>query len=256
MPRDVYALVSAVNHGLDRLETAFDAQRRFIADAAHELRTPVAVLKAHMGVLSRFEGRDDLLQEVGTLERLVNQLLDVARLDVLELEADALADLVQVATEVVEDLGPVAIEKRRSIELIAPAQPVHIHGAHDYLVRALRNIIENALRHTPEGTTVSIAVTSNPPSLSVTDHGPGIRAEQREAIFSRFWQGGRDQKGGAGLGLDIVARTMAAHGGTISVSDAPAGGAVFTMLFVHDQRPEGSGVQSPVRQSPYVSDVA
>ena len=88
LPRDVHALVAAVNRGLDRLETAFDAQRRFIADAAHELRTPVTVLKAHVAILPKFEGHAQLVDEIGSLQRLVNQLLDVARLDVLQLDAD------------------------------------------------------------------------------------------------------------------------------------------------------------------------
>jgi signal transduction histidine kinase len=74
-------------------------------------------------------------------------------------------------------------------------------------------------------------VTADPPSLNVIDHGPGVRPDQRHAIFRRFWQGGRDQKGGAGLGLDIAARTVIAHGGVISVDDAPEGGAIFTMQF-------------------------
>jgi signal transduction histidine kinase len=213
------------------LETAFDAQRRFIADATHELRTPVAVLKAHIGILSKFEGHAELVEEIGSLERLVNQLLDIARLDVLQLEANDVADLGQVATEVASHLGPAAINARRSIEVIAPDLPVHIRGARDYLFRALRNIVENALRHTPEGTTVSVVVSDEPPSLKVIDHGPGVRPDQRDEIFRRFWQGGRDQNGGAGLGLDIAARTVVAHGGAISVSDAPEGGAIFTMEF-------------------------
>jgi signal transduction histidine kinase len=231
LPADVHALVSAVNHGLDRLETAFDAQRRFIADAAHELRTPVAVLKAHMGILAKFEGHAELVEEISSLERLVNQLLDIARLDVLQVEDRDVANLTQVATDVASHLAPAAINAGRSIEVIAPECPVHIRGARDYLFRALRNIVENALRHTPEGTTVSIMVEADPPSLKVVDRGPGVHADQRHAIFRRFWQGGRDQKGGAGLGLDIAARTVVAHGGAISVSDAPEGGAVFTMQF-------------------------
>jgi signal transduction histidine kinase len=231
LPADVHALVSAVNRGLDRLETAFDAQRRFIADATHELRTPVAVLKAHIGILAKFEGHAELVEEISSLERLVNQLLDIARLDVLHLEAGDIANLNQVATEVASYLGPAAIDARRSIEVIAPDEPVRIRGARDYLFRALRNIVENALRHTPQGTTVSIVVANHPPSLKVIDHGPGVRPDQRKEIFRRFWQGGRDQNGGAGLGLDIAARTVVAHGGAISVSDAPEGGAIFTMEF-------------------------
>jgi signal transduction histidine kinase len=231
LPADVHALVSAVNRGLDRLETAFDAQRRFIADATHELRTPVAVLKTHVGILAKFEGHAELVEEISSLERLVNQLLDIARLDVLQLEAGDIADLNEVATEVASYLGPAAINAQRSIEVVAPDGPVHIRGARDYLFRALRNIVENALRHTPLGTTVSIVVAADPPSLKVIDHGPGVRPDHRNEIFRRFWQGGRDQNGGAGLGLDIAARTVVAHGGAISVSDAPEGGAIFTMEF-------------------------
>ena len=231
LPADVHALVSAVNRGLDRLETAFDAQRRFIADATHELRTPVAVLKAHVGILAKFDGHAELVEEISSLERLVNQLLDIARLDVLQLEAGDVADLNQVATDVASHLGPAAINTHRSMEVLAPDEPVRIRGARDYLFRALRNIVENALRHTPEGTTVSIVVEADPPSLKVIDHGPGVRPDERNEIFRRFWQGGRDQAGGAGLGLDIAARTVVAHGGAISVGEAPEGGAVFIMQF-------------------------
>ena len=231
LPRDVHALVAAVNRGLDRLETAFDAQKRFIADAAHELRTPVTVLKAHVAILPKFEGHAQLVDEIGSLQRLVNQLLDVARLDVLQLGADNVADLTSVATEVASHLGPTAIDNGRSIEVVAPDEPVRIRGASDYLFRALRNIVENALRYTPEGTTVSIVV-ANPPAIRVIDRGPGVPASQRHAIFRRFWQGDREaNKGGAGLGMDIAARTVVAHGGVMSVEDAPEGGAVFTMQF-------------------------
>jgi signal transduction histidine kinase len=247
LPRDVYALVSAVNRGLDRLETAFDAQRRFIADAAHELRTPVAVLKTHLGILSKFEGHAELVEEISSLERLVNQLLDMARLEVLQLEANDVADLRRVATEVASHLGPTAIMQNRSIEVLAPDQPVRIRGARDYLFRALRNLVENALRHTKEGTTVSIVVAADPPSIKVIDHGPGVREDQRDAIFRRFWQGGRDQKGGAGLGLDIAARTVVAHGGVISVDEATEGGAVFTMQF-ETLPAQVAEIQFPVRE--------
>jgi signal transduction histidine kinase len=255
LPRDLYALVSAVNIGLDRLETAFDAQRRFITDAAHELRTPVAVLKAHLSILSKFEGHAELVEEIASLERLVNQLLDIARLEVLQLEAEDVADLTEIATGVATHLGPTAIDACRSIEVIAPQQPVRIKGARDYLFRALRNLVENALRHTKEGTTVSIVVAADPPSVRVIDCGPGVREDQRNEIFRRFWQGGRDQKGGAGLGLDIAARTVVAHGGVISVDEAPEGGAVFMMQFgrLPTQKKD---VYFPLRESPGATQVS
>ena len=132
--------------------------------------------------------------------------------------------------------------------MVGPDEPVRIRGASDYLFRALRNLVENALRHTPEGTTVSIVVT-NPPAISVIDRGPGVRPDQRHAIFRRFWQGDRDHNnGGAGLGMDIAARTVVAHGGTISVVDAPNGGAIFTMQF-ECCPPSEARLQSPAPSS-------
>lgn len=230
MPTEVLALVTAVNRALDRLEAEFGAQRAFIADAAHELRTPVAVLKAHVGILPRFSGIDALNEEVGALERLVNQLLDSARLDSLKVGPHDTADLNAVAAEVAAYLAPFAIEQNRSIEVVSNDAPVYIRGAADFLFRALRNLVENAIKHTPEGTTVKIIV-DDPPVVRVVDQGPGVPEDERAAIFQRFWQGRRDRGGGAGLGMDIAARTVLAHGGTISVEDAVEGGAVFFMRF-------------------------
>jgi signal transduction histidine kinase len=230
MPTELLSLVTAVNRALDRLEAEFGAQRAFIADAAHELRTPVAVLKAHVGILPEFAGLGALKEEVGALERLVNQLLDSARLDSLKVGPHDTADLNAVAADVAAYLAPLAIERSRAIEVVSNGRPVFIRGAADFLFRALRNLVENAINHTPEGTTVKIIV-DDPPVVRVVDRGPGVPQGEREAIFQRFWQGRRDQGGGAGLGMDIAARTVLAHGGTISVEDADEGGAVFNMRF-------------------------
>jgi signal transduction histidine kinase len=230
LPREVYSLVSSVNRALDRLEVAFHSQQRFIADAAHELRTPIAVLKAHAGILPKSAELASLRDEIDAVERLVNQLLDSARLDVAIVDAHDVIELNSVAQSVASQLGPMAINKGKSIEVVPASTAVIINGSQDMLACALRNLIENAIRFTAVGTAVSIEI-SQPPALRVKDHGPGVKPEDREVIFKRFWQGGRDRGGGAGLGLDIVARTVAALGGSISVEDAPGGGAAFTMQF-------------------------
>ena len=230
LPREVYSLVSSVNRALDRLEVAFHSQQRFIADAAHELRTPIAVLKAHAGILPKSAELASLKDEIDAIERLVNQLLDSARLDVAIIDAQDVIELNSVAQSVASQLAPMAINKGKSIEVVPASTAVIINGSQDMLACALRNLIENAIRFTAVGTAVSIEV-SQPPTLQVKDHGPGVKPEDRELIFKRFWQGGRDRGGGAGLGLDIVARTVAALGGSISVDDAPGGGAAFTMQF-------------------------
>ena len=134
LPSEVLALVGAINMALDRLQGEFNLQRGFIADAAHELRTPVAVLKAHVGILPRTPGTEGLREEVGTLERLVNQLLDSARIDALRLDSQNKADLTKIAEDVVSHLAPLAVEQSRSLEVISNGQPAIIRGDEDFVV--------------------------------------------------------------------------------------------------------------------------
>jgi signal transduction histidine kinase len=227
LPREVHALVRAVNHALDRLETAFQSQQRFVADAAHELRTPVAVLKAHTALLPQDDRLEAWKEEINALERLVNQLLESARLDVIALEKSEVIELNKVAEVVIAQLAPLAVSAGKSIALTASSKPIHVNGSTGLLASALRNLIENGIRYTPVGTAVSIEI-SLPARIVVSDKGPGIAPAERELIFQRFWQGRRDRGGGAGLGMDIVARSVAALGGSISISDRPVG-AVFVI---------------------------
>jgi len=229
LPEEVLALVRAVNRALDRLQQAFEAQKGFIADAAHELRTPVAVLKAHASILEPTDCLDTLKDEISDLERLVNQLLDHAKLEGLQISPADRADLTVIAREVLSNLQPAATLSGKSIEIVSPGEPVLVNGSHDFLFRALRNLVENALSHTPHGRPVCITVGEGA-VLSVRDWGPGVPPEKRKLIFQRFWQGKRD-RGGAGLGMDIVSRTVQAHGGSIVVDDAPGEGAIFTIRF-------------------------
>lgn len=229
LPHEVLVLVSAVNRGLERLEVAFDAQKKFIADAAHELRTPVAVLKTHVAVLPQTSEIASLMVEVDAMGRLVNQLLDSARLESLTDDKKEHVDLGEIAQSVAEQLAPVALSTYRSIEIVRASKSAIIPGARFAATCALRNLVENALRYTPRGTSVVIEVL-DPPGLRVSDHGPGIDPAMREAIFGRFWQGGRD-RGGAGLGLDIVNRAVSRLGGALLVGTAPTGGAMITMDF-------------------------
>ena len=226
LPAEVLALVRAVNRAFERMRGALSSQRRFIADTAHELRTPVAVLKAHAAVLPDSAEMEALRDEINGLQRLIDQLLDSERLEGLSVEADQASDLNQLAFDLATQLGPLAIGTGRSIEIVRSDRPVLINGSYDFLYRAFRNLVENAIRFTPKGTAVVIKV-ERPGTISVMDHGPGVPKESRETIFRRFWQGRRDRAGGAGLGLDIVARTVAAHHGKIRIADAPDGGAVF-----------------------------
>ena len=128
-----------------------------------------------------------------------------------------------------------------------------VNGSYDFLFRMLRNLVENGVAHTASGTAVYIGVL-NPPALVVADCGPGIPKDQRQAIFERFWQGSRDRGSGAGLGMAIISRTVAAHGGKIEIGDRRGGGALFRVTFPQFgvRRP----VARPAAQLPHQRPVA
>jgi len=232
LPREVEPLVQAINAALDRLDAGFRAQRDFTADAAHQLRTPLAILAAHLDTLDDRSIAASLRDDVARMSRLVDQLLQVAELEALTLAPEERTDLSALAAEVAGALAPLALARRRDIAVSGAAAPVTIHGNHDTLHQALRNLVENALQHTREGSTVEIAVEARPPALSVSDHGPGIAPADRARLFQRFWRADRASGRGAGLGLAIVQRIAAVHGARIDVTEAPGGGARFTILFV------------------------
>ncbi len=230
VPRELLPLVRAVNRAFDRLEDGFRAQREFTADAAHELRTPLAILGAHIDTLPNRAEAVALRKDLDGMTRLVVQLLRVAQVESLAVAADHHIDLTAIATEVASWLAPMAVKDGRSIEVAAPSEPVMVQGVGEALFHAVRNLAENALAHTPRGTAVTIAVGAAPPIVSVRDHGPGVPLAQRERIFQRFARLSRSGVG-AGLGLAIVKRTMETHGGAVSVADADGGGALFTLHF-------------------------
>jgi signal transduction histidine kinase len=227
LPRELQPLVAAINGTLDRLDRGFRMQREFTADAAHELRTPLAVLAAHLDSLEDRGVAASLREDVERMSRLVGQLLLVAQLEELAVSPGETADLHAIAVEVAASLTPLALRRSRSIAVTGVEGPARAAGNADALRQAVRNLVENALQHTRPYTTVEVAV-SEAPSVAVIDRGPGVPAADRERLFQRFWRGRRDGSG-AGLGLAIVARIVAAHGGSLDVDDAPGGGARFTL---------------------------
>jgi signal transduction histidine kinase len=226
-PREAVPLIRSVNRALERLDQGFQMQRQFTADAAHELRTPLAVLGAHLDTLPASPAVTALRQEVAVMSRLVSQLLRIAQLDALTLTPSDRVDLHAVAVDAASALAPLALKAGKSIELGGSEQPVWVRGDAEVLSQAIRNLVENALHHTPRGTTVHIELGTDG-TLRVSDHGPGVAPENRELIFHRFWRADR-RPGGAGLGLAIVAKVAETHGGRIHVEDAPGGGACFVL---------------------------
>ncbi|WP_291577372.1 ATP-binding protein [Bradyrhizobium sp.] len=233
LPGDVLVLVKAVNHALDRLHSGFRSLEEFVEDVAHELRTPLAVIKAQLAV-SEMPLARLLEQDFLRMERLVQQLLDRMRLNGIRFEADDIVELGEVAREVVGFLAPLAIAKGRSIEVLGGEIPVQIVGARDYIFRALRNLIENAIEHTPTNSIVSVILTGAP-SIAVRDHGPGFPAAMLAAQGRPPEPFRSGRQGGVGLGLSIVQRTMIAHDGELEIANHSQG-ALAIMRFSSEDR--------------------
>lgn len=229
LPDDVLALVRAVNQAIERLRQGYRAQEEFVGDMAHELRTPLAVMKAQLAATDEPFARE-LEKELFSMERLVEQLLDRVRLGRFRIEPGEVVDLKEVAREAAAFLAPQVIARRRRIEVVAQEEPVLVAGGRDDLFRAVRNLIENALEHSPEGGMISIEVLQ-PPAIHVRDEGAGFPGDVLDAGRRKRGPIRSGRRDGVGLGLAIVERTMLVHGGTLELSNDPRGGGRAGMRF-------------------------
>jgi signal transduction histidine kinase len=229
VPTELVPLVKAINLALDRLEHGLMRQRDFNANAAHQLRTPLAVLSANVQTMQDKTTAAKLIYDIEQMSRIVNQLLVVARLETTSHLSHEAVDLLAVATEVATNLAPLAIASGKHLEILNGSSQILVQANPEALRAALSNLVENALCHTPPETTVSIRLTHEP-TVEVIDCGPGVPADKRDQIFERFWKGDRNGKG-AGLGLAIVKHIMTSLRGSVSISDNPGGGAAFTLRF-------------------------
>lgn len=229
IPLELLPLVRSMNAALDHLEQGLQRQREFNANAAHQLRTPLSVLMANVDTLKDSELAKRLRIDVAQMSRIVSQLLLVARLETVSINTDEVVDLNNTAAEIASGLAPVALASGKSIELIRSAAPVVIRTSTFAVQAALSNLVENAIKHSPAGTSVRLRVTDCP-SIEVMDFGAGVPLEQRTKVFERFWRGDTSG-GGAGLGLAIVDRIMKSLQGSVSIGETPGGGALFTLVF-------------------------
>jgi signal transduction histidine kinase len=230
MPREVRPLVSAVNQALDRLEQGYRIQRDFTADAAHELRTPLSILRTRLDLLQDEKTGQALRQDVEGMARIISQLLDIAELDAFEVDPAEKADLRSVTAEVAEFVAPLALVQEKDVALLGTTEPVWVKGNPEMLSRAIRNLAENAINHTPPGTAVEFVVEQSG-MVSVLDHGPGIAEDERNLIFQRFWRRDRNKAGSTGLGLSIVQRIAELHSAAIIVENRNPDGARFSLKF-------------------------
>ena len=230
IPREVRPLVSAVNLALDRLEEGFRIQRDFTADAAHELRTPLSILRTRLDLLEDKKMAHALQGDVEGMAHIISQLLDIAELDSFVVNPLEKADLRSVTAEIAQFIAPLALAQGKDVALLGATEPVWVKGNPEMLGRAIRNLSENAINHTAPGTTVEFVVDKSG-SVSVLDHGPGIAEEERPLIFQRFWRRDRNKPGSTGLGLSIVQRIAELHAATITVENRKPSGACFSLKF-------------------------
>jgi two-component system sensor histidine kinase QseC len=235
-PREIEPLLHALNDLLDRIETMLQAERRFTADAAHELRTPIAAIRAQAQV-ALAEADDARRQHAlrATLEgcdraaRLVEQLLTLARLEAGAAVAMQPVDLHALARQVVGDLAPKAMARQQDLGLAG--QPCVVNGDATLLAVLLRNLVDNALRYSPAGARVEVSVRGGVDGqavLQVEDSGPGLSADRAQRLGRRFERGQGQDASGSGLGWSIVQRIAEAHGlqATVGASQRLGGLAV------------------------------
>ncbi|MDQ0471254.1 sensor histidine kinase [Labrys wisconsinensis] len=227
VPAEVAPFIEAVNAALERLDEGYERRQRFLADAAHELRTPIAILTTRLEALPDGSQRTRLLADAARLANLAEQLLDLQRIDRTARDA-APVDLVRLARQVAADLAPLAIAGGFDLSVEAEVDRVEVLGDAPSLERALTNLVQNAIEHAGDG---SIAIrVERDGAVEVVDEGEGVPPAHRRRIFEPF-QRLNPRERGAGLGLHLVSEIVRLHRGSIAVLDGPNGGARFRMLL-------------------------
>jgi signal transduction histidine kinase len=227
LPGELSPLVGAVNAALDRMERSLAAHRRFVGDAAHALRTPLAILTARIDVLPEGQASAALRADCDRVCRMVEQMLTMARLDGAPLDVSAAVDLRAAAAEAISGRAPLAIARGIELGLSVPDPIPRIAGNRAAIVLAVENLLDNAIAHAPAGSTVEVVIDP-PATLSVLDRGLGVPDEKRAGIFQPFHTG---RSRGVGLGLAIVAEIAAAHGATVRAGSRDGGGSAFVLQF-------------------------
>jgi two-component system sensor histidine kinase QseC len=231
IPIEIKPLVAELNQLFIRLKLAFERNKRFAADAAHELRTPLAALKTHAQVAQKSDNEADrnkaLLKVIESVDRsshVVAQLLTLSRLGEEEALTDVKPlDLHKLATEIIAYLAPHALEKDIEIELAPPPEDTIVLGNDTALGILIRNIVDNAIRYTPTHGEVKVSIvdTGSQVIFRVIDTGTGIPLELRERVFERFYRILGTKASGSGLGLAIVHQIATLHHASINLATPP-----------------------------------
>ncbi len=239
---EIDQLAHAFNRTFDRLQKAFENQRRFVSDASHELRTPLTVLRAQLEVTLRQERPLEEYRQIlslalahsGRLSQLVENLLVLARADSGQWHPNfKLTRIDTLCLELVQELRPLAQRKHIALESCCQV-PLTVQGNSELLRSLIMNLLDNALQYTPEGGTVRLVASNEDQQAQLTfaDTGIGIPANELPSIFERFYRADPSRSGrvrGVGLGLSIVREVVHLHQGSIQVKSTPGQGSVFTV---------------------------
>ncbi|PZP40583.1 MAG: hypothetical protein DI585_00505 [Pseudomonas fluorescens] len=236
VPREVRPVVNAFNEVLADFAKSLSAQQALTADTAHQLKTPLAVMQARLEQLDDFKGRKELERDVLRMNRLVRQLLHYA---VLSQHPATLSphDLTSEVRDVVMGMVPLGRQAGVELRFSAPDEPVMVQMDPLQVAEAVSNLVDNAIRHSPQGKKAVVEVdVDESGEVQVRDRGPGIPVPDQPMAFTRFWQGptnqsGESSHGGAGLGLAVVAEIMRQHNGSASVASREGGGSIFSLEF-------------------------
>lgn len=232
VPAEIAPLIADVNKAFDRLELGYQAQRDFSANVAHEIRTPIAVLRSSIDRISDPDLKETLSQDVVQLDRIFSQLIDLSRADAALKTSSEPVDLRRVAVQVATDLTQTALRSGRSLSVTGEGK-ILIEGNAGLLAIALRNVVRNALQYTSETSEVEIELLANPAGWRVLDRGPGVPDDLKTALFERFNRGTLAHSGstGSGIGLAIVKSVADGHTATVSIQDRDGGGSIFSFIF-------------------------
>lgn len=241
-PAEMVPMIEALNGLFARISTLLESERRFTADAAHELRTPIAAIRAQaqvaLGAMDNAERQHALqatLQGCDRAARLVEQMLTLARLEALQAGATQTVDLKALCQQLLAEAAPLALERQQQLALDADAHaatPLRVRGEPALLTVMVRNLVDNACRYSPPGARVELRLRREAESvlLDVEDSGPGLQADEQARLGERFFRVLGSGQPGSGLGWSIVRRIAAVHQATLAVDRSPQLGGLRVQL--------------------------
>ncbi len=232
LPAELVPLITSVNGAFERLEKGYQAQRDFSSNVAHEIRTPLAVLRSSIDRIDNPEVKETIREDVLRLDRMFEQMIDLSRADALAQTTHEPLDLHQLVVDLAIDMSADALKDGKSLAVIGAANCIVV-GNKGAITVAIGNLVRNALIYSPIDTEVEIEVTVNPPSIRVLDRGDGISDAQKQTLFERFQRGAasNDNVSGSGIGLAIVKSVADAHNASIEIHDRQGGGSIFELIF-------------------------